>query len=171
MYFYIFESTYADTDVSIFQVYDHTCRQSHNKLLFCMLWSLFVSYWHEWTRISTALSLQCGLSLQNEKRSLALIDVWFRILAFIEMLFHSRLKFWWKSFYVKSVAYLKQDDSHGFTEAFHLQGPSHMCSSTSGVPSTLVHSQVSVALHLYVFDFSHHIFMSTYIYMHMRIRW
>ena len=41
------------------------------------------------------------------------------------------------------VAYLKQDDSHGFTEAFHLQGPSHMCSSTYFIQCTYADTDVS----------------------------
>ena len=44
---------------------------------------------------------------------------------------------------MKSVVHLKQDDSHGFTEAFHLQGPSHMCSSTYFIQCTYADTDVS----------------------------
>ena len=77
MYFNIFEFSYADTYVFIFKfgITREGSLTVRHKLRFRMLWSLFVSYWHEWTRISTALSLQCGLLLENEKESLPFNDV------------------------------------------------------------------------------------------------
>ena len=77
MYFNIFEFSYADTHVFTFKfaIIRAGSLTVRHKLRLRMLSSLFVSYWHEWTRISTALSLQCGLPLQNEKQSLAFNDV------------------------------------------------------------------------------------------------
>ena len=77
MYFNIFEFSYADIHVFTFKfaIIRAGSLTVRHKLRFRLLWSFFVSYWHEWTRISTAQFLQCGLLLENEKESLPFNDV------------------------------------------------------------------------------------------------